>query len=102
MSEVELCDQEAGNVGGQRSYVTCFQGCKYGLSRRRITVTSSLKIFIDQLVVVVMVVRGRSVTPCSHSFLQQASGMIFIDDVNEFSSRSNICFTSGVFNEQAH
>jgi hypothetical protein len=28
MSEVELCEQEAGNVGGQRSYVICFQGCK--------------------------------------------------------------------------
>ncbi len=40
----------------------------------------------------------RRYSACPHSFLQQAYGLIFIDDVNEFSSRSNICFMSGVFN----
>jgi len=67
-------------------------------SRRRITVTSSLKNIHGSAGGGSIGNEGRSVTPCSHSFLQKASGMIFIDDVNEFSSNSNICFMSGVFN----
>jgi hypothetical protein len=41
-----------------------------------------------------VVVREGGVTPPTpmHSFLQQASGQIFKDDVNDFSSTSDICF----------
>jgi hypothetical protein len=68
-----------------------------GNSRRRMTVTSSLnEISTDQLGIRV-VVREGGVTPPTpmHSFLQQASGQIFKDDVNGFSSTSDSYLTGG-------
>ena len=55
---------------------------------RRITVLSSLdEIFMYQLGIMVGVILRPP-----YSFLQQASGQIFKDDVNGFPSISDICF----------
>ncbi len=60
--------------------------------RRRITVTSSLNLIsMDQL--------GDRVEALlrPHPFLRQASGQIFKDDVNAFSSISDFCFMLQTF-----
>jgi hypothetical protein len=60
--------------------------------RRRISVTSSVNIFQTERKIGLYIVRGKVILRPPHSVLQQASGQIFKDDVNGFSSYSTICF----------
>ncbi len=61
--------------------------------RTRITVTSSSNEMYTNQLVRVVVRGGGGLTPhAPTTFLQQASGQIFKDDVNGFSSTSDIYF----------
>jgi hypothetical protein len=44
-----------------------------------------------------VVIRGRYYSALPHPFLQQASGQIFKDDMNGFSSTSGICSLVGKY-----
>ncbi len=60
--------------------------------KRMMVMSSFNKISTDQLGKRVMVEKGRCYSSRPHLCLQQASGYIIKDDVNGFSSTSDICF----------